>query len=142
MNSGESISSCGPKILQLIPEHMLLTSFLPSMLLVRATLLGTGVCIDGVWVNGSSDTPEGIPHLTKLIRKPVGVGFEYKCMADAFSGIMLILEYQEVKESMEKKKWCDKYPKHVALSLRLTEMLHGKGHIVYMEILTSPLCRQ
>ena len=32
---------------------------------------------------------------------------------------------------MQLKKWCDQYPKHVALVLRLTEMLHGKGHIVY-----------
>ena len=95
---------------------------------------GTGVCIDesmGKWIPFFSDTPEGIPHLTKLIRKPVGVGSEYKCMADAFSGIMLFLELQQCKESMKQKKWCDKYPKHVALSLRLTEMLHGKGHIVY-----------
>lgn len=90
---------------------------------------GTGVCIDesmGKWIPFFSDTPEGIPHLTKLIRKPVGVGFEYKCMADAESGIMLFLEYQKGKESMEQKKWCDKYANHVALSLRLTEMLHGK----------------
>ena len=81
---------------------------------------GTGVCIDesmGKWIPFFSDTPEGIPHLTKLIRKPVGVGSEYKCMADAFSGIMLFLELQQCKESMEQKKWCDKYPKHVALSL-------------------------
>lgn len=51
---------------------------------------GTGVCIDestGKWIPFFKDTPEGIPNLTKLIRKPVGVGAEYKCMADAWSGI-------------------------------------------------------
>ena len=69
--------------------------------------------------------------LAKLIRKPVGVGAEYKCMADAWSGIMLFLEYQEAKDRMQLKKWCDQYPKHVALVPRLTEMLHGKVHIVY-----------
>ena len=52
-------------------------------------------------------------------------------MADAWSGIMLFLEYQEGKDRMQLKKWCDQYPKHVALVLRLTEMLYGKGHIVY-----------
>ena len=95
---------------------------------------GTGVCIDesmGKWMPFFKDTPEGIPNLTKLIRKPVGVGAEYKCMADAWTGIMLFLEYQEGKDRMQLKKWCDQYPKHVALVLRLTEMLHGKGHIVY-----------
>ena len=87
---------------------------------------GTGVCIDesmGKWIPFFKDTPEGIPNLTKLIRKPVGVGAEYKCMADAWSGIMLFLEYQEGKDRMQLKKWCDQYPKHVALVLRLTEML-------------------
>ena len=90
---------------------------------------GTGVCIHesmGKWIPFFKDTPEGIPNPTKLIRKPVG-----KCMAAAWSGIMLFSEYQEGKDKMQLKKWCDQYPKHVALVQRLTEMLHGKGHIVY-----------
>ena len=102
---------------------------------------GTGVCIDesmGKWIPFFKDTPEGIPNLTKLIRKPVGVGAEYKCMADAWSGIMLFLEYQEGKDRMQLKKWCDQYPKHVALVLRLTEILA----ILCTETLISPQCRQ
>eukprot|EP00731_Ephydatia_muelleri_P003724 Em0001g3724a len=42
-------------------------------------------------------------------------------------------KYQEGQDRMQLKKWCDQYPKHVALVLRLSEMLHGKGHIVYGE---------
>ena len=55
------------------------------------------------WVNGHhffKNTPEGIPHLSKIIRKPEGIGVEYKDVADALTGIMLFIEIQ-----MEKKLW-------------------------------------
>ena len=77
------------------------------------------------------NTPEGIPKLTKIIRKPEGVGAEYKVLADAFTGIMLHIEIQESKEDMANKDFTDRFSKHTALVLRLTKMLHGKGHIVY-----------
>ena len=54
-------------------------------------------------------------------------------MADVNTGIILFLEIQEGAEHMTSKKYCDMYPKHVALTLRLTEFLHGKGHIVYRD---------
>ena len=47
-------------------------------------------------------------------------------MADVNTGII-----QEGAELMASKKYCDQYPKHVALTLRLTEFLHGRGHVVY-----------
>ena len=75
--------------------------------------------------------PEGIPKLTKIIRKPEGVGVEYKVLADAFTGITLHIEIQESKEDMANKDFTDLFSKHTALVLRLTKMLHGKGHIVY-----------
>ena len=35
------------------------------------------------WVSRKQDhTKDGIPHLTKIIRKPKGVGTEVKCLAD------------------------------------------------------------
>ena len=39
-------------------------------------------------------------------------------MADTQTGNMLFLKIQEGKEAMEGKKYCDKYPKSVALTLR------------------------
>ena len=32
---------------------------------------------------------------------------------------------------MAKKAYCDRYPKSVALVLRLTEMLHGSGRVIH-----------
>ena len=95
---------------------------------------GTEVVMDesmGKWIPMFQGTPEGVPHLTKIIRKPCGVGIEYKDVADVNTGIILFLEIQEGAELMASKKYCDQYPKHVALTLRLTEFLHGKGHVIY-----------
>ena len=44
---------------------------------------------------------------------------------------MLFIEIQVGKEAMENKKYCNIYPKSVALILRLTEFLHGHGHVVH-----------
>ena len=50
-------------------------------------------------------------------------------MADAQTAIMLFLEIKEGKEAMAGKKYCDKYSISVALTLRLTEFLHGCGEV-------------
>ena len=42
-----------------------------------------------------------VPHLTKIICKPCGVGVEYKDTADVSTGILLHLEIQEGAEQME-----------------------------------------
>ena len=97
-------------------------------------VLGSENVIDesmGKWIPFFCNTAEGIPKLTKIIRKPEGVGVEYKVLADAFTGIMLHIEIQESKEDMANKDFTDRFSKHTALVLRLTKMLHGKGHIVY-----------
>ena len=71
---------------------------------------GTEVVIDesmGKWIPFFENTPEGVPHLSKIIRKPQGIGVEYKNVADAQTGIMLFLEIQEGKEAMAGKRYCD-----------------------------------
>ena len=96
---------------------------------------GTENSIDesmGKWIPFFDNIPEGIPKLTKIIRKPEGVGVEYKVLADALTGIVLNLEIQESKEDMATKEFMDKYVKNTALVLRLTKSLHGQGHIVYV----------
>ena len=85
----------------------------------------------GKWIPRFKDIPQGVPHLTKIIRKPCGVGVESKDTADVSTGILLHLEIQEGAEQMERKRVCDMYPKHVATTLQLTEFLHWKGHVVY-----------
>eukprot|EP00731_Ephydatia_muelleri_P006678 Em0003g926a len=95
---------------------------------------GTECIIDesmGMWKPIFENTPEGIPSLRKIARKTQGIGIEYKNLADAETGIILHLEIQEAADIMAKKAYCDRYPKSVALVLRLTEMLHGSGRVIH-----------
>ena len=95
-----------------------------------------------LWECGShffENTPESIPSLRKIARKPQGIGIEYKNLADAETGIILHLEIQEAADIMAKKAYCDRYPKSVALVLRLTEMLHGCGRVIHGDSAFAPL---
>ena len=57
------------------------------------------------WITSEHDrTTDGIPHLTKIIRKPKGVGTEVKCIADGMTGITLQLEVCDGKEAESRKK--------------------------------------
>jgi len=47
----------------------------------------------------------GMPHVTKIVRKPKGVGLELKALADCESGIMLRLEIQKGKAAMASKEY-------------------------------------
>ena len=68
----------------------------PSYLVVEDELMSS-------WISRKQDrTIDGIPHLTKIIRKPKGVGTEVKCLAD---GIVGMLEICEGNEAESKKKW-------------------------------------
>ncbi|KAL5493318.1 hypothetical protein EMCRGX_G014476 [Ephydatia muelleri] len=73
--------------------------------------------------NGFRSLKIHLAKFTKIVWKPEGIGVEYKNLADAGTGILLHLEIQEDMST--------NIPKHTALLLRLTKMLHGQGHIVY-----------
>ncbi len=73
---------------------------------------------------------EGLPHLSFVPRKPEPLGCEVKNLLDVISGIMLHLEICEAKEDMGTKKWCDKYPKSSATTLRICESLKDQGVLV------------
>ncbi len=84
---------------------------------------------DGQWHH------EGMPHVTKIIRKPRSVMAELKSLCDALTGIMIALELQEGKDVMKTKEFAcapHSYPHHVALDLRLTKCagLHGTGRVL------------
>ncbi|KAL5500807.1 hypothetical protein EMCRGX_G012412 [Ephydatia muelleri] len=71
----------------------------PSHMIVEDELMSS-------WISRKQDrTADGIPHLTKIIRKPKGVGTEIKCVSDGLVGIMLRIEICEGKEAESKKKW-------------------------------------
>eukprot|EP00731_Ephydatia_muelleri_P015330 Em0008g1050a len=96
---------------------------IPSYILVEDELMSS-------WISRKQDrTTDGIPHLTKIIRKPKGVGTEVKCIADGVTGIMLQLEVCEGKEAESRKKWSH-LPSGTAQTLRLTEHWHNSERIV------------
>ena len=95
---------------------------------------------------------EGLPHVTKIQRKPEGVGCEIKAVADGETGILLQLEIQAGKQRMPYKRFARRPANAVhdaaylqavadnqvfkfltAITLRLTAPWHGTGCDVVMD---------
>ena len=73
----------------------------------------------------------GLPHITKIPRKPEPVGAEIKDLCDGVSGIMLWLELMEGKEVMAHKPFCGAGIKDgAAQCLRATVPWHGSGRVL------------
>ena len=52
----------------------------------------------GSWVSQKPDhMPDALPHTQKIMRKPNGVGTEFKNLSDGVTGVMMRLEIQEKK---------------------------------------------
>ena len=74
-------------------------------------------------------TATGLPHVTKIPRKPEGVGAELKSCADGMSGVILSLDIMEGKECQSKKDY-EELGAGSAVTLRLTQSYFGSGRIV------------
>ena len=72
----------------------------------------------------------GCPHVTKIIRKPKGVGMEIKNLACCDSGIMMALEIMAGKEEMRTRTFVREYGSGTALLLRLSQAWKGSGRLV------------
>jgi hypothetical protein len=72
----------------------------------------------------------GLPHATKIPRKPEPIGTEVKCCADGLSGIMLRLELQEGKSRMQDLPLQKELGAGTAVTLRLTEPWWGSNRDV------------
>lgn len=68
-----------------------------------------------------------MPHQTKIIRKPRGVGTEAKAIADGESGVMLRLDFMEGQERQHQKQWFAEYGEGTAVVLRLSAPWAGSG---------------
>ena len=78
-------------------------------------------------------TAFGIPHLTKIARKPQGVGAEMKAVACGDSGMLLGLDIQEGKERNSQKKYVAAYGAGAAVVLLLCEHWLGVYRIVVVD---------
>ena len=72
----------------------------------------------------------GCPHVTKIIRKPKGVGMEIKNMADCDSGMLMALEIMAGKHEMKARKYAPLYGSGTSLLLRLSEPWKGSGRLI------------
>lgn len=72
----------------------------------------------------------GCPHVTKIIRKPNGVGMEIKNLCDVDSGVMLVLEIVGPKEEMNDREYTAALGAGTALLLRLSRQFAGSGRLV------------
>ena len=80
----------------------------------------------------SKGVPVGLPHQTKIARKPEGVGVEIRCAVDGRSGVMYQLELQESAADMALKPLLQETGKAgTACLLRLTRPLWNTGRTVY-----------
>eukprot|EP00122_Pirum_gemmata_P020386 Pgem_evm1s19058 len=72
----------------------------------------------------------GLPHVTKIARKPKGDGLELKALACGICGLLLMLEIQECKASMAMKDFVPEFGSGTALCLRLTKNYWNSNRIV------------
>ena len=65
------------------------------------------LCLDKLmcpWLGLDSWHPNGMPHISKRVRKPKGIGLEFKCVADGETKVMVFLEIVENSDVMQTKK--------------------------------------
>ena len=95
-----------------------------------------------------NDCSDGMPHVTRIARKPKGVGLEMKDAADAETKIIIRLEIQEGKEVMDTKEYMAEYKKAGTTQvLRLTKPWHSSGRAIYSDsafasVTTAVACHQ
>ena len=74
---------------------------------------------------------EGMPHVTKIIRKPEGVGAELKSIACGETGVLLQLEIMEGADAQKEKEHYDTTKSEgTAVVLRLTKPWHNSKRLV------------
>ena len=79
-----------------------------------------------VWKGGeSAHRVEGMPHKTKIARKPEGVGAEMKSLCDGSSGVLLRLDIMEGNQRQATKEFHGEYSEGTAVTLRLTKDYFG-----------------
>ena len=71
----------------------------------------------------------GLPHKTKIMRKPEGVGAEFKSLADCLSGCMLFIDIMEGMERNAVNEF-NNLGAGCGTTLRLTKAYHASNRVV------------
>ena len=72
----------------------------------------------------------GMPGLMVILRKPTPIGLELHTLCCALSGILVWFEVYEGKDAMATQEYCDRYPKSVALTLRMVKRFFSTGRVL------------
>jgi hypothetical protein len=75
----------------------------------------------------------GMPHVSKQMRKPEGVGAEIKAVADGTTTIIMRLDIMEGKEQQSKKEFADLKKEGTAITLRLMKPWFSSGRVVHAD---------
>ena len=87
---------------------------------------GVTLCADesmGSWRGLSAEVDNavvGLPHVTKIARKPEGVGTEHRTLSCGETKIMLQMEIQKGKVPMQEKEYAKDYGSGTSSVIRLT----------------------
>ncbi|KAG1702609.1 hypothetical protein DVH05_009558 [Phytophthora capsici] len=73
---------------------------------------------------------DGLPHMTKIARKPEGKGTELKAIADGDSGVLLRLKVVEGTVRQRQKQYCSQFGEGTSIVLRLAEPYKGTGRTI------------
>ena len=111
---------------------------------------GYKLCVDESmcsWRGRQGDALGGMPHVTKIPRKPQGVGGELKDIADVASNLLLRIELVEGKDVMRAKEFAVEYGAGTSTCLRLTRPWWGSNRLVcgdsaFASVKTSLALRQ
>jgi len=95
---------------------------------------GPQLCVDecmSSWKGMSSEIAGifGVPHVTKIARKPEGVGTELKSIADGSTGALLRLDIMEGKRRNSQKEFAN-FGAGTAQVLRLSKNYFGSGRLI------------
>ena len=80
------------------------------------------LCLDESMVRW---TGRGMPGLMVILRKPTPIGLELHTLCCALCGVLVWFEIYEGKDAMAKKPFNDRYPKSIALTLRMLQPFFG-----------------
>ena len=72
----------------------------------------------------------GMPGLMVVLRKPTPIGLELHTLCCALCGVLCWFEVYEGKELMAAKAFCDRYPRSIALTLRMVEPYFQTGRVL------------
>lgn len=98
---------------------------------------GTHLVVDEImsaW-NGKElkNAVEGMPQVSKIQRKPEGIGAEMKALCDSDTGIIMGLDIMEGKTRQQEKPYHAEFGEGTAVLLRLCKKYNGSGRVVHAD---------